>query len=45
MRVVCPNPVQEAAQGSTKQKRTMTMGVTVRKGEEPVIHEYIREDK
>jgi hypothetical protein len=37
--------VLEAAAGKTKLKRTMEMGVTVRKGEAPVIFEYIREDK
>jgi len=39
------NPVLEAAAGTTKLKREMEMGVTVRKGEAPVLHKYIREDK
>lgn len=45
IRTQCPNPEVEAANGKTKLKRTMQMGVTVRKGEKPEIHEFIREDK
>lgn len=44
-KVECPNPQVEAERGTTKLRRDMKMGVTVRKGEAPVIFEYVREDK
>lgn len=43
--IQCPNPVDEAARGTTKMKRTMKMSVTPHKGAAPEEHEYIREDK
>jgi hypothetical protein len=45
------DPVLEAQAGSDKSEkgktsvREMEMGVTVRKGEKPEIHKYIREDR
>ena len=44
-KVECPNPELEALRGTTKVRREMEMGVTVKKGESPQIFKYIREDK
>ena len=39
------NGIQELIAGSKAQLvREMEMGVTVRKGEQPQLHKYIRED-
>ena len=50
-KVPCPSPELESLQGDAKSLRgettirEMEMGVTIRKGEQPVIFKYTREDR
>ena len=50
-KVPCPNPELESLRGDAKSAkgetviREMEMGVTIRKGEQPTIFKYTREDR